>query len=163
MLALCIFPGAQLVMSYRIRSWLAKHHLGLIEVLWMRLEELIFPSAILRYYGVKIGPGLYIPHPLGILIGGATIGKNFTISQNCTVGDKKPTGAYNVKPSDWYDKDNVVIGDWVFMGAGSCVLGLIKIGNNVIIGANSVVTKNIPSKVMVAGIPARIIKKLKPF
>ena len=49
------------------------------------------------------------------------------------------------------------------MGSGSCVLGPITIGNNVIIGANSVVTKNIPSNVLVAGSPARIVKKLKPY
>jgi len=162
-LAVLIFPGVQVVLSYRIRCWLARHNLGIIEILWMRAEELIFPTAILRYYGVKIGSGLYVPHPIGIVIGGATIGRNFTISQNCSVGGRKPVGAYGVKPSDWYDKEHVVIGDWVFMGAGSCILGPVKIGNNIIIGANSVVTKDIPSSVMVAGAPARIIRRLKPY
>lgn len=162
-IALLVLPGAQFVFSYRIRCWFARHHLGIIEILWMRLEEIIFPTAVLRYYGVKIGPGFYVPHPLGIVIGGATIGKNFTISQNCTIGGRKPVGAYKVEPAGWYAKDTITIGDWVFMGTGSCVFGPIKIGDNVIIGANSIVTKNVPSNVMVAGIPARVIKKLEPY
>lgn len=162
-IALLLLPGAQFVLSYRIRCWFARHHLGIIEIFWMRLEELIFPMAVLRYYGVKIGPGFYVPHPLGIVIGGATIGRNFTISQNCTIGGRKPVGAYNVQPSDWYVKDSITIGDWVFMGTGSCIFGPIKIGNNVIIAANSVVTKDIPSNAMVAGNPARIIKRLEPY
>ena len=52
-----------------------------------------------------------------------------------------------------------IIGDNVVMGAGSMIIGNITIGNNVIIGANSVVTKSIPSNSVVVGVPARIIKK----
>ena len=87
-LSVLIFPGVQFVLSYRIRCWLAKHHLGIIEIVWIRLEELIFPIAVLRSYGVKIGPGFYVPHPLGIVIGGATIGANFTISRIVPSGEE---------------------------------------------------------------------------
>lgn len=155
--------GVQAVLSYRIRCWFAQHRLGIVEVLILKIEEIIFGSSILRYYGVQIGPGLYMPHPFGIVIGGATIGKNFTIAQNCTIGGRTPVGAYKVEPVSWYSKDRITIGDWVFMGAGSCVLGPVVIGDNVIIGANSVVIDNIPSNVMVAGAPAKIIKQLEPY
>ena len=159
-IAVLLCPGVQFVLSYRIRSWFGRHHLGILEIIMLRLEELLFKTSILRYYGVQIGPGLYMPHPFGIVIGGATIGKNFTSAQNCTIGGKKPVGALGVEPPGWNSKDRIVIGDWVFMGAGSCVLGPVTIGDNVIIGANSVVTKDIPSGVMVAGAPAKVIKQL---
>lgn len=158
--AVLVFPALQFILSYRIRCWFARHGLGFLEIIMLRIEELIFGSQILRYYGVQIGPGLYLTHPFGITIGGATIGENFTISKNCTIGAKLPVGAKGVGPMDWHSKERVVLGDWVFMGAGSCILGPVTIGDNVIIGANSVVVSDIPSNVMVAGVPARIIKKL---
>lgn len=159
-IALLLCPGAQFVLFYRIRAWFSRHHLGMLEIIMLRLEELFFHSSVLRYYGVQIGPGLYMPHPFGIVIGGATIGKNFTIAQNCTIGGKKAVGAKGVETPGWHSKERINIGDWVFMGAGSCVLGPVTIGDNVIIGANSVVTEDIPSNVMVAGVPAKVIKKL---
>jgi serine O-acetyltransferase len=160
-IAILACPGVQFVLSYRIRCWFARRHLGILEIIMLRLEELFFSTSILRYYGVQIGSGLYMPHPFGIVIGGATIGKNFTIAQHCTIGGKKPVGAFGIEPPGWNSKERVSIGDWVFMGAGSCVLGPVTIGDNVIIGANSVVTKDIPSNVLVAGAPAKIIKQLK--
>lgn len=105
-----------------------------------------------------------MPHPFGIVIGGATIGKNFSIGQHCgAVGGKKAVGAWRVSPADWESEDRIEIGDWVFMGAGSCVLGPVRIGDNVIIGANSVVTTDVPSNVVVAGVPASIVKELDPY
>ncbi|MCU0666110.1 MAG: hypothetical protein MUF05_03335 [Candidatus Omnitrophica bacterium] len=129
----------------------------------MKIEEIICGSSVLRYYGVKIGPGLYMPHPFGIVIGGATIGKNFTIAQHCTIGGRHPVGAYGVTPVAWDSKERINIGDWVFMGAGSCILGPANIGDNVIIAANSVVVGDLPSNIMVAGSPAKIIKHLEPI
>ncbi|HAH20374.1 MAG: hypothetical protein A2Y00_08790 [Omnitrophica WOR_2 bacterium GWF2_43_52] len=162
-LALLVFPGMQAVLSYRIRCWFARHKMGILEIIMLRIEEVVYGSSLLRYYGVQIGAGLYMPHPFGIVIGGATIGKNFTIAQHCTIGGKTPVGAFGVESVSWYSNKRITIGDWVFMGAGSCILGPVTIGDNVIIGAHSVITKNIPSDVMVSGIPARIIKQLKPI
>ena len=52
-----------------------------------------------------------------------------------------------------------IIGDNVFIGAGAKILGPIKIGNGAVIGANAVVTKNVPDNCTVVGVPAKIIKK----
>jgi serine O-acetyltransferase len=153
-------PGIQAVLCYRIRCWFAHHDFKIVEVILLRLEELLFGSSILRYYGVKIGPGLYMPHPFGIVIGGADIGRDFTIGQHCTIGGRRAVGAKGVEPVDWYEGEKVTIGDQVFMGAGSCVLGPVTVGDNVIIGANSVVTEDVPSNVMVSGVPARIVKNI---
>ncbi len=76
----------------------------------------------------------------------AVIGKNCMIGQCVTIGGK--SGQYEVP----------VIGDNVEINAGARVLGPIHIGDNVIIGANAVVVKDVPSNCVVAGVPAKIIK-----
>lgn len=84
-----------------------------------------------------IGGGLMIPHPNGIVIHpGSTIGPNCLIFQQVTLA-----GA-------------VRLGYHVDIGAGAKIIGPLTIGNNVRIGANAVVTKDVASGLTVAGIPA---------
>ena len=96
----------------------------------------------------NIEPGLLIYHPGSIVIHKkAVIGKNLKLHGNNCIGNKGING-----------KDDLpTIGDNCDMGYGSVVIGKIKIGNNVKIGANSVVTKDIPDNTTVVGIPARKI------
>lgn len=86
----------------------------------------------------KIQPGLHISHYCAIVITShCTIGKNFSIRQNTTIGIKTQ-GLSN-------DKYNITIGNNVYIGANCCIIGdQINIGNNVKIGAMSFVNKNIP-------------------
>lgn len=97
----------------------------------------------------KIGPGLFFPHPQCIVIGQASLGSNCTIYNGVTIGAKLP----------FHDK-YPTLGDNVYIGAGSTILGGIKIGNNVTIGAKTVVLKDVPDNCVVVGNPAKIIKKL---
>lgn len=86
------------------------------------------------------------PHPVGIVIHkDVKIGKNCRIYQNVTIGGPKN----NIVP---------ILGDNVFVAPNSCIIGNITIGDNVTIGAGSVVVKSIPSNVIVAGNPAVVIK-----
>lgn len=98
------------------------------------------------FYSSEIGKGLKINHGVGSVIGArCRIGDNCTIHQNCTLGDRnggRPT-----------------IGDNVTIYAGSMILGNISIGDNTIIGANSVVTESCPANSVLVGTPARIIKR----
>ena len=92
----------------------------------------------------KIGEGLCIPHPIGIVIGtGAKIGKNTVIYQNVTIGRKcKEIGEY---PE---------IGNNVVIYTNSVIVGNVKIADDIIIGANSVITKDITEKGTYIGCPA---------
>ena len=92
----------------------------------------------------KIGEPVDFPHPRNIVIGeGVQIGNSCIIYHDVTIGQKN--GLY---PN---------IGDNVTIFAGSKIIGGISIGNNVVVGANSVVIKDVPNNCVVAGNPARVI------
>lgn len=92
--------------------------------------------------------GTNFPHPVGIVIAkNAKIGKNCTIYQNVTIGA-------------WNDK-SPIIGDDVVIYANSVIFGDVKIEDNAVVGAGSVVVDNVPKNAVVAGNPAKIIKYVK--
>ncbi len=102
---------------------------------------------------VPIGEGLYIPHPGMIVINGhARIGKN------CNIGHCVTIGQTNRGPR----KGCPTIGDRVWIGAGSVLVGKITIGSDVLIAPNSYVNMDIPPKSLVMGNPCRIIPKENP-
>jgi len=99
-----------------------------------------------------IGPGLFLPHTYGTVLGAWRIGENVTIFQGVTLGAKSVDMGFNsgLRPD---------IGDHVVIGAGAKILGGIRIGDRVTIGANAVVLADVPPYDTVVGIPARSIKK----
>jgi len=110
-----------------------------------------FLTGIEIHPGAKIGKGFFIDHGMGVVIGEtAEIGKNCTLFQNVTLGGTgKHTG-----------KRHPTIGDNVTIGAGSILLGPIKVGNNVKIGADTfIINKDVPSNSTVVGAPGIIVRK----
>ncbi len=96
--------------------------------------------------------GTYFPHPVGICIcPDAVIGKNCQIFQNVTIG----MGKHNPE----LKTSAPIIGNKVVIWANSVVAGGIKIGDNAVIGANSLVIRDVPANTVVAGNPARIIRQ----
>ena len=86
----------------------------------------------------QLGYHIYFPHPFGIVIGSdVQLGNHLIIFNDVTLGKKNP-GSKDGMPS---------LGDRVIIGAGARILGRIKIGTEVVIAANAVVTKSIPSNV----------------
>jgi serine O-acetyltransferase len=100
----------------------------------------------------RIGPGLTVRHVGDIVVGGrSVIGSRFDIRQGVTIGGN--TG----KQVD--GRSQPLIGDDVRVGAGAKILGPVRIGNGVIVGANSVVVSDVPDEAVVVGIPARVIRR----
>jgi serine O-acetyltransferase len=94
----------------------------------------------------QIGPGFFAQHGYATSIGAYSIGKNCSVNQLVVIG--------------WTDRTRgPILGDNVSVKAGAKVLGPITIGNNVTVGANAVVTKDVPANCVVAGVPARIIRR----
>jgi serine O-acetyltransferase len=98
----------------------------------------------------KIGSGFCIGHFGGIVVNDqSVIGKNCNISQGVTLGETN-RGRYKGCPT---------LGNSIYIGAGAKIIGSVKIGNNVAIGANCVVTKDIPDNSVVVGIPGKVISQ----
>ncbi|GGK60479.1 serine acetyltransferase [Lutibacter litoralis] len=93
----------------------------------------------------KIGGGLKLAHPYATIINAEEVGSNVYINHLVTIGDKE-----GKRPS---------IGNNVQIHANAIIIGNVKIGDNVIIGAGSVVIKDVPKNAIVAGNPAKIINK----
>lgn len=99
---------------------------------------------------VKIGKGFYMPH-MGCIV----IHHNCVFGDYCTVLQGVTAGNSGLKDKERAPK----FGSNVMIGAGAKVIGGITIGDDVTIGANAVVTKDVPPGVVVAGVPARIIRR----
>lgn len=136
-----------LLFSYHIANWLYRHHIPLFPKLIYYFQRVCCRSSIPA--SCVIGGGTKLAYGgIGVVIHArAIIGNNCMIGQGVTIGGK----------SGWYEVP--VIGDNVEINAGARVLGPVRIGNNVIIGANAVVVKDVPDNCIVAGIPAKIIKE----
>ena len=107
------------------------------------LEHFVFCNSISAK--AKIGAGTCVVHPK------TEIGSKCTIFQHVTIGSKWSEGICGGEAP--------VIGDNVMIGAGACILGNIRIGNNAIIGCNAVVLHDVPANCVVAGNPAKIVKQ----
>lgn len=148
---LMIEPGFKFVFWLRITRYL-----------YLKKKKLLFLLSrfVLKHYSYKygfdityrtpIGPGLSIAHIGYIVIGAEKIGSNCFLRPGVVIG-RNLSG----------NLETPIIGDNVHLGVGCKVTGPIRIGNNVIIGANAVVTRDVSSNSVVGGIPAKKIKDLK--
>lgn len=97
-------------------------------------------------YRCKIGYGLYIGHGGPVIVSRYTsFGSNVNLSQFVSIGTNSDRGA--------------IIGNNVYIGPNVSIVGDVTIGDNVTIGAGSVIVKNVPSNVTVAGNPAKVVSK----
>jgi serine O-acetyltransferase len=98
--------------------------------------------------GTRIGEGLYLAHYGPIMISGAS-----KLGDNCNIGNQVIIGFGKSKSKPGHPE----LGNRVFVGPGAKIFGPVKIGNDVAIGANAVVTGDVPDRALVGGIPAKII------
>lgn len=146
--------GLWALTEYRFSHWVRLHvHIPILRQL-LRLFCFIWHKGIEIVTGIdlpnsaEIGKGLYIAHFGGIfLFADVKMGEYCNLSQGVTIGVGGRGNKYGCP----------TIGDRVFIGPGAKVIGKIKIGNDVAIGANAVVTKDLPDNAVAVGIPAKII------
>ena len=112
---------------------------------WKSLFVPEMPCKIFR--STKIAGGMLCYHPFATVINAKTIGKNFQFRNGLTIGNKANNN--RLLP---------IIGNDVTVGANVVIIGNISIGDHVVIGAGSVVVKDVPSNCVIAGNPAQIIK-----
>ena len=110
--------------------------------------------------GVKIAPGVEIGY---FVIIDHNYPDYITINQNCVIAAKSTILAHDDGKKEYSQIKKTIIGKNCFLGINSVILPGVKIGNNSIIGANTVVNKNIPKNSLAVGTPAKIIKKYSTF
>ncbi|MBS3198667.1 serine acetyltransferase [Turicibacter bilis] len=139
-----------LVLLYRISHQLFILNIPLLPSILRSISLIIFGADISP--AAVIGEGFRVAHSFGIVIGSdVVIGKNFQIFQCVTIGGKDFERNGRTMP---------LIGDNVTVFTSSSILGPIFIGDNVSIGANSLVIKDIPDSVSVGGVPAKILRRI---
>ena len=138
--ALLVVRSVQAAALHRLSRWAYLHHLRPVAAVLCRISQLLFqvdidPRAV-------IGPGLRLRHCQGVVIGSeAVIGGHCTIFHQVTVG-KRFSGGPD-RPDGM-----ATIGDHVLLGAGAKILGPVRIASHAVIGANVVVTRDVPAKVV---------------
>ena len=142
--ALILDNGFQALMLYRTGHTLRHWAIPFLPALCRRLSIAFCGIDILPQ--AKIDGGCYIPHGVGLVVGGATIiGEGCTILQGVTFGEAR------------FDNDDCpVVGDRVTIGAGAKLLGSITVGDGAFIGAGAVVLDDVPPGSTAVGIPAKI-------
>lgn len=145
-------PGLIAVVVFRFGGWVKRFRVPLLKQLLEIFYQLLY--ACVRFglqievpRDTQIGPGFRIDHYSAILINSrAVIGRNFTATQGVLVGETE-SGA-------------PVIGDDVHCGVGCKIIGGIRLGDCVKIGAGAIVTRSFDGHVVIAGVPARALRKL---
>ena len=142
------YPGLHARWSHVVEHWLWNH--GLKSLARISSQFTRFMTGVEIHPGAQIGRRFFIDHAMGVIIGETTIiGDDCTLYQGVTLGGTgNETG-----------KRHPTLGNNVTVGTGAKVLGNIHIGNNVKIGGNSVVVKDVPDNCTVVGVPGRIIKR----
>jgi len=157
------YPGVKAVFFHRIANFFSVAKFDLIARIISQFSR--FLTGIEIHPGAKIGKNLFIDHGMGVVIGETSdIGDNVTIYHMATLGGIAPS----INSNDQRNiKRHPTIEDEVVIGSGAQVLGPVTVGRCAKIGANAVITKNVPEKAVMVGIPAKNVgladSEFKPY
>ncbi|MDC0951833.1 serine O-acetyltransferase [Candidatus Pelagibacter ubique] len=157
------YPGVKAVFFHRIANFF---HLAKFYLVARMISQLSrFLTGIEIHPGAKIGRNLFIDHGMGVVIGETSeIGNNVTIYHMATLGGIAPSINSNEQRQV---KRHPTLGDCVVVGSGAQILGPVIIGTHAKIGANAVVTKDVPENAVMVGIPAKNVgtatEEFKPY
>jgi len=157
------YPGVKAVFFHRIANFFSTAKFDLIARIISQFSR--FLTGIEIHPKAKIGKNLFIDHGMGVVIGETSeIGDNVTIYHMATLGGIAPS----INSNDQRNiKRHPTIGDEAVIGSGAQVLGPVTVGRCAKIGANAVVTKDVPEKAVMVGIPAKNVgiadSEFKPY
>ena len=157
------YPGVKAVFFHRVANFFSVAKFDLIARIISQFSR--FLTGIEIHPGARIGKNLFIDHGMGVVIGETSeIGDNVTIYHMATLGGIAPS----INSNDQRNiKRHPTIGDEAVVGSGAQVLGPITVGRCAKIGANAVVTKDVPEKAVMVGIPAKNVgladSEFKPY
>lgn len=145
---LLTYPGFHAIFLHRLAHSLYSYGLKLPARLISSFSR--FLTGIEIHPGARIGPGFFIDHGMGVVIGETTeIGEDVTLFQGVSLGGNG---------KDRGQKRHPTLGNHVLVGAGAKILGNIRIGEGVRVGSNAVVLQSIPAHCTVVGIPGRVVR-----
>jgi serine O-acetyltransferase len=157
------YPGVKAVFFHRIANFFQLAKFYLVARIISQLSR--FLTGIEIHPGAKIGKNLFIDHGMGVVIGETSeIGNNVTIYHMATLGGIAPS----INSNDQRQvKRHPTLSDCVVVGSGAQILGPVIIGTHAKIGANAVVTKDVPENAVMVGIPAKNVgtasEEFKPY
>ena len=157
------YPGVKAVFFHRIANFFSVAKFDLIARIISQFSR--FLTGIEIHPKAKIGKNLFIDHGMGVVIGETSeIGDNVTIYHMATLGGIAPS----INSNDQRNiKRHPTIEDDVVIGSGAQVLGPVRVGRCTKVGANAVVTKDVPEKAVMVGIPAKNVgiadSEFKPY
>ena len=145
------YPGAKAVFFHKIANFFAIAKFHLVARIISQFSR--FLTGIEIHPKANIGKNLFIDHGMGVVIGETSeIGDNVTIYHMATLGGISPSVNSNEQRNI---KRHPTLKDNVVVGSGAQILGPVTVGKNAKIGANAVVTKNVPENAVMVGIPAK--------
>ena len=145
------YPGVKAVFFHKIANFFAIAKFDLIARIISQVSR--FLTGIEIHPKAKIGKNLFIDHGMGVVIGETSeIGDNVTIYHMVTLGGISPSINSD---SQRQVKRHPTLMDNVVVGSGAQILGPVVIGKNSKVGANAVVTKDVPENAVMIGIPAK--------
>ena len=145
------YPGVKAIFFHKIANFFAIAKFDLIARIISQFSR--FLTGIEIHPKAKIGKNLFIDHGMGVVIGETSeIGNNVTLYHNVTLGGIAPSINSNDQRNT---KRHPTLEDNVVVGSGAQILGPIIIKKNSLVGANAVVTKDVPENAVMIGIPAK--------
>ena len=152
------YPGVKAIFFHKIANFFSVAKFHLIARIISQFSR--FLTGIEIHPKAKIGKNFFIDHGMGVVIGETSkIGNNVTIYHMVTLGGISPS----INSDDQRQvKRHPTLKDNVVIGSGAQVLGPITVGENAKIGANAVVTKDVPANAVMVGIPAKNVNKGGP-
>ncbi len=152
---LLTYPGIKALFFHRIANFFCIAKFGLLAKMISQLSR--FFTGIEIHPKAKIGKNFFIDHGMGVVIGETSeIGDNVTIYHAVTLGGISPSINSDEQR---YVKRHPTLKNNAVVGSGAQVLGPVIVGENAKIGANAVVTKDVPANAVMVGIPAKNVNK----